>query len=267
MRAHHPDVIVYQEVIDLGNEEAVSAEEYFHLGRVTEFVYSAEIGRVFRHGKLSWLRNFNESWEKDGAGESMMPSKQAIVFVDNHDNQRGHGAGSKDILTHKDGIFHELANVFMLAWPYGRPRVMSSFEFINSDQGPPQTPVHALRGEFMDACFREWKCEHRRRAISAMVGFRNITEGELVTHWRDNENDLIAFGRGDKGFVVINGEPTLETRVFQTALPPGRYYDVISGPTRDWSSTELEITVQPDGKAEISVPPWSARAFHVGARL
>ena len=30
----------------------------------------------------------------------MAPSHKAVVFVDNHDNQRGHG-GAGDVLTHK----------------------------------------------------------------------------------------------------------------------------------------------------------------------
>lgn len=40
---------ITQEVIDLGGE-AISKDEYTHLGTVTEFRYSAEIGRVF-HGR------------------------------------------------------------------------------------------------------------------------------------------------------------------------------------------------------------------------
>jgi hypothetical protein len=57
------------------------------------------------------------------------------VFVDNHDNQRGHGAGGSTILTYKDKKAYTLASIFMLAHPYGIPRVMSSYAFSNSDQG------------------------------------------------------------------------------------------------------------------------------------
>lgn len=45
-----------QEVIDLGGE-AITRDEYLHLGVVTEFRFSAEIGRVFRgHDFLRHLR-------------------------------------------------------------------------------------------------------------------------------------------------------------------------------------------------------------------
>ena len=98
--------LVFQEVIDLGGE-VISSSEYQASGLVTEFKYSAEIGNVFRNGQLNWLSNFGESW-------GFLPSSSAIVFVDNHDNQRGHGSGG-NIITHKDGTLYDLANVFMLA--------------------------------------------------------------------------------------------------------------------------------------------------------
>jgi len=43
-----------QEVIDLGGE-AITRDEYLHLGTITEFRFSAEIGRVFYGRDL--LRN------------------------------------------------------------------------------------------------------------------------------------------------------------------------------------------------------------------
>lgn len=57
-----------------------------------------------------------------------------MVFIDNHDNQRGHGAGGSNVLTYKNGDLYNLANVFMLAWPYGYPKVMSSYAFSDSEQ-------------------------------------------------------------------------------------------------------------------------------------
>lgn len=48
----------FHQVIDLGGE-AISAPEYFHLGRVTEFKYGAKLGTVFRkwnNEKLCYTR-------------------------------------------------------------------------------------------------------------------------------------------------------------------------------------------------------------------
>lgn len=52
--------------------------------------------------------------------------------------QRGHGSGGSEILTHKQPKQYKMAIAFTLAHPYGLPRLMSSFGFSNSDQGPPQ---------------------------------------------------------------------------------------------------------------------------------
>lgn len=99
------------------------------MGAVTEFRHSNEIGKAFNGGNdLKWLQNWGPAWE-------FLPSEQAFIFVDNHDNQRGHGAGGKNILTHKAPQRYVMATAFMLAHSYGIPRVMSSFYFDSSDQG------------------------------------------------------------------------------------------------------------------------------------
>merc|ERR1719461_2287530 len=79
---------------------------------------------------LSHLNNFGEEW-------GLIPSKHAVVFLDNHDTQRGEAQ-----LTYKNGELYQLANIFMLAHPYGYPKVMSSYYFDHHDQGPPSSFVH-----------------------------------------------------------------------------------------------------------------------------
>lgn len=58
-----------------------------------------------------------------------MSDGNALVFVDNHDNQRGHGAGGASIVTFWDSRLHKMAVGYMLAHPYGVTRVMSSFRW------------------------------------------------------------------------------------------------------------------------------------------
>lgn len=74
--------------------------------------------------------NFGPQWGMLGS------SDDALTFIDNHDNQRGHGAGG-NILTHKTARNYKGAIGFMLAHPYGRPQLMSSFGFHNTEAGPP----------------------------------------------------------------------------------------------------------------------------------
>lgn len=63
---------IFQEVIDLGGE-GISKYEYTGLGAVTEFRYSAEIGRLFRrYTSLRWTINFGQKW-------GFLPSDDAVV--------------------------------------------------------------------------------------------------------------------------------------------------------------------------------------------
>ncbi|EPX63502.1 Alpha-amylase [Cystobacter fuscus DSM 2262] len=245
---------IFLEVIDLGGE-AVTASQYFGLGSVTEFKYSAKIGEQFKIGQLKNLKTFGESW-------GFMSSGKAVVFTDNHDNQRGHGAGGANILTYKDGSLYNLANVFMLGWPYGYPQVMSSYSFSNTDAGPPGSSVH--NGTSVN-CFGEWQCEHRWREISNMVRFRAVTEGTAVSNWWDNGNNQIAFARAGKGFVVVNREGGALNRSFATSLPAGTYCNVLSGDFNNGTCTGSTVTVDGSGNATFNVAAMTSAAIHVGA--
>uniref|UniRef100_A0A023EVZ4 Alpha-amylase n=1 Tax=Aedes albopictus TaxID=7160 RepID=A0A023EVZ4_AEDAL len=257
---------ITQEVIDLGGE-AISRYEYTDLGSVTEFRYSVEIGRAFRGGnQLKWLSSWGTAW-------GFMPSSLALVFVDNHDNQRGHGPGGSDILTYKDSKSYKMANAFMLAHPYGIPRVMSSFAFDSSDQGPPQDAEGNLISPSIngdDSCGNGWTCEHRWRQIYNMIGFRNAVAGTQINDWWDNGNQQISFCRGARGFIAFNLDTYDFNREAQTCLPNGTYCDVISGSAVNGTCTGKSIAVGPNGRARIHIPVTAqdgVLAIHINAKL
>ncbi|MGY1426807.1 alpha-amylase [Streptomyces sp. MN12] len=209
-RLSNPGVYWKHEVI-YGAGEAVQPTEYTGSGDVQEFRYAYDLKRVFTNENLAYLKNYGEGW-------GYLNSGVAGVFVDNHDTERN---GST--LNYKDGANYTLANVFMLAWPYGAPDVNSGYEWSNHDAGPPN-------GGQVNACWQDgWKCQHAWPEIKSMVAFRNATRGQAVTNWWDNGNDAIAFGRGSKGYVAINHESGALTRTYQTSLPAGTYCDVQSG--------------------------------------
>ena len=86
---------IFQEVIDLGSE-AISKREYTDFGTVIEFTYGIVLGMIFRgEDRLSKLNNWGNGW-------GLLKSSDALVMIDNHDNQRGHGAGGASILTYKN---------------------------------------------------------------------------------------------------------------------------------------------------------------------
>lgn len=39
-----------------------------------------------------------------------------------------------------------------------------------------------------------------------MVKFRNVVDGTGLNDWWDNDNNQVAFCRGDKGFIAVNGD-------------------------------------------------------------
>nr|ANG56301.1 amylase [Eriocheir sinensis] len=249
---------VFQEVIDLGGE-AISSDEYVGIGRVTEFKYGKFLGEAFRgNNQLKWLVNFGEGW-------GMLDRGYALVFVDNHDNQRGHGAGGDMILTFRDPKLYKMANAFMLGWPYGYTRVMSSYYWDQnwvggSDQndwiGPPHDDSYNTLSPTFNAdgsCGNGWMCEHRWRQIYNMVEFRNVAHGTDMNDWWDNGNNQIAFCRGDRGFVAINNEGYDLAQTLQNCLAAGTYCDVISGSLEGGACTGKSVTVGSDGTAYIQI--------------
>ncbi|CAM5562646.1 alpha-amylase [Streptomyces abikoensis] len=222
-----------------GAGEAVQPEEYLGTGDVQEFRYARDLKRVFQRERLAYLKNYGEGW-------GYLPGGRASVFADNHDTERG-----GDTLTYKDGADYTLANVFMLAWPYGSPDVHSGYEFTDRDAGPPN-------GGAVNACWQDgWKCQHKWPEIRSMVAFRNAARGAAVGDWWDNGYQAIAFGRGDKGYVVVNHEGFALGRTFQTSLPGGEYCDVQSG---------RRVAVDANGRFTATVAPNTALALHAGAR-
>ncbi|GLS25983.1 hypothetical protein GCM10007877_16980 [Marinibactrum halimedae] len=248
------DVVIFQEVIGAPGEP-VQPQEYLGNGLVTEFNFERTIGDAFKGRQpIKNLRNItNWGW---------LNSSSAVVFVSNHDDQR-HNADRT--LTYKDvGDLYYIGEIFMLAYPYGYPKVMSSYYFNDFDQGPPSSGPHTG-----DACNQGWVCEHRWRGIANMVGFRNATVDRWeITDWWDNGNNQIAFGRGGLGFVAINREDYNNlNQTLQTGMPAGEYCDIINGEYVNGNCDGPIIRVNGDGTAYFNVDTISASAIHVNAKI
>ncbi len=235
-RLTNPSVYWKQEVI-YGANEAVQPSEYTGNGDVQEFRYAYDLKRVFNNEKLAYLSNFGEGW-------GYLSSSVAGVFVDNHDTERN---GST--LNYKDGANYTLANVFMLAYPYGAPDINSGYEWTDTDAGPPN-------GGTVNACWQDgWKCQHAWPEIIRMVAFRNATRGEPVSNWWDDGNNAIGFGRGSKGYVAINHETSSVTHTYQTSLPAGTYCNV---------QNNTPVTVNSSGQFTATLGSNTALAIYAG---
>lgn len=237
---------VFQEVIDLGGEP-IKNSEYTPIARVTEFNYGAHLSRAFQKNyPLKNLHNFGEAW-------GLINGNDAIGFIDNHDNQRGHGGGGA-ILTFRQSKLYKAATAFALAHPYGFLKIMSSYNWIqriengkdkNDWIGPPANSDGSTKPVTINAdltCGNGWICEHRWRQIYSMVKFRNLAFGSGLTNWWDNGSYQIAFSRGNRGFIAITLQGDLRTNI-RSGMADGSYCDIISGSKTNGRCTGKTVTV------------------------
>jgi alpha-amylase len=269
----------FLEVIDQGGE-AIEKSDYAGVAGssgsvvdITEFAYAA-IGDNFL-GKDG--DKLSELLERASAA-TLLPSDRAVVFSNNHDTQRNNA------IFYQDGAAHDLANVFLLAYPYGYPQLISSYAFDRTSdagrsEGPPSdaegnttsiyadgSDVPSCAANSANAPIGSWVCEHRSRTVANMVGFRRAAADSAVTHvWTNDENQL-AFGREGTAFVVLNGEGAPLEQSLATDLPAGKYCDVLSGELEGGTCTGAVIEVGADGAATFQVAPHAAAAIHVEAR-
>jgi alpha-amylase len=268
---------VFLEVIG-GAGEALSARDYFGVGYgsggaadITEFVFVG-VGNKFRGVNGESPAQLNP----DGPPGSrfsetawgLMASDKAVVFLQNHDTQHQCGIG------YRDGDAFRLANVWMLAQPYGYPSVLSSYAFTcpaGNAMGPPsdgsgRTNDVTCAASFETAAVGQWVCEHRDPAIGAMVGFRRAVAGTAIAGWWDNGADAIAFSRGDRGFVALNLEDSTVAVDAASPLAPGTYCDALTGGRVAGACLGRSVTAD-SGRVRLDLEAGRAVAIHEGTRV
>ncbi|KAH7318869.1 glycoside hydrolase [Rhizoctonia solani] len=238
---------ITQEVI-YGSGESIQPSEYTGNGDVQEFRYTSALQSAFQSGGISSLNDLDS--------RGWVASSGANVFVSNHDTERN-GAS----LTYKSGSIYTLAHVFMLAYPYGTPTVLSSYTFSDNDAGSPSSGAGSCSGS---GGANGWQCQHRWTAIAGMVKWRNGVSGS-VNNWVSGTNQQIAFGRGSSGFVAINNADSAWTKTFTTPLAANSYCDMVSGASGSAGTcTGASYTIS-GGTFTATIPARSAIALFTGA--
>jgi len=252
-----------------GSGEALSPRDYFGAGYssggaadITEFTFVG-VGNKFRGINGEHISQLNPNGTPGNqfseTAWGIMPSNKAVVFLQNHDTQ--HNCG----ISYRDGNVFRIANVWMLAQPYGYPSILSSYAFAcpsGNSMGPPSdangwTTAVSCAASLETATVGQWVCEHRDPSIRNMVGFRHVVAGTDINHWWDNGANAIAFSRGTKGFVAINNGATgLDTTV-ASAMVPGTYRDLL---------TSNAIVVDSTGAIHLTLASRSALAIDTATR-
>ncbi|KAK9814755.1 hypothetical protein WJX72_010993 [[Myrmecia] bisecta] len=188
------DAEVYQVVSDV-----VLPGEYTGLGLVGEFKFPVEVQKHFAaDAAVQYLSDLGPKW-------GLLPSAQAVSFLDNQDLQR---YAADTTLTYKDGAVYRIATLFMLAYGYGYPRLMSSYYFAKYDDPPPADPVHGTGDVVRCGADQPWVCEHRTPGVAGMVRWRIAAGNASVSNWQTYQGgNMIAFSRGP-AFIAINNAVT-----------------------------------------------------------
>jgi alpha-amylase len=262
-----------------GAGEALSPRDYFGEGYssggaadITEFTFTG-VGDKFRQVGGQYIAQLNPNGTPGNqfseAAWGLMPSDKAVAFLQNHDTQ--HSCG----LSYRDGNIFRLANVWMLAQPYGYPSILSSFAF-NCPSGNSMGPPSDGNGNTLDlicatsletATIGQWVCEHRDPYIRNMVSFRRVVAGTDINHWFDDGANVIAFSRGNRGFVVIDLENQSLTGPIATGMPPGTYCDLLTGGLVGAACAGTSVVVDSTGAAQVDVAPHTAIAIDADTRM
>jgi len=262
---------ITQEVITDGGAKAA---DYFANGSVNEFHYVYAMKEMFQKingASVSKLRTFMGSPTAWGGSWNFIPSDKATVFINNWDSERGDGSPSSLVASNFTGVAndtngskrYQLANILMLAWPYGSTQLHSGFRFTNKDQGPPNASPFDANGNAL--INKEWDFIHRWPEISNMVGFRAATSGQGVTNYMPGNDHQLAFSRGDKGFVAINNDTTVWNATLATGLPAGTYCNVVTGLLNAAKTACLGETVVVPASGLVTVKLGSVNATTVPA--
>ncbi|HEY8270946.1 MAG TPA: alpha-amylase family protein [Pseudobdellovibrionaceae bacterium] len=232
---------IYQEVI-YNPGCPIQYNEYFSVGDVMAYDFPHILARGFQHKDTNSLLHIADGFPA---------SDSSVIFVTNHDLERGGGVLS---FNSSQQPLYRLAQIFMMAWPYGYPQIFSGYQFNDMNAGPPVGSDFRTLSvlDSKSLCKAPWTCEHRLPEVAAMVNFRNQTDNTFrVDHWWSNGQDLVAFSRGQNGFVAINFSTNPITRTFSTTMSPGTYCNILEGHCNEHFTVE-------NGFVSVIFPPLSA---------
>lgn len=247
-------VFVTQEVIPDGT---VVRSDYFPNGTLNEFQFTYAVRDAFRGNNglgISQLPTVMGTGNGGGTW-NLIPSASATIFVDNHDTERSPG-DSLNLQSDSNKRF-DLANIYMLAQPYGRAQLQSGFTFSlnNTDQNSPSASPYDASGNAV--IMGAWDFVHRWGDIAPLVAFRNATAGQAMTNIQTGSLQQLAFSRGSVGFVALNNDTASWTKTFATGLPAGTYCNIAHGllASGGASCTSDSVTVDGSGNATVTLGP------------
>eukprot|EP00929_Paragymnodinium_shiwhaense_P027907 TRINITY_DN16274_c0_g3_i1.p1 TRINITY_DN16274_c0_g3~~TRINITY_DN16274_c0_g3_i1.p1 ORF type:complete len:2002 (+),score=497.55 TRINITY_DN16274_c0_g3_i1:86-6091(+) len=223
------EYVVQEFYPDVMRKEPTTQADAMAISPLTDFTYGQRLGKILfdswdgnqwrdRTEHFGELLDLSEKplpnchYKMDC--DSPLPGSRALLFVDNHDQQRerwkpppeGGGPPAEGPICfwdgndigncrpiYKLGLQYHLAQRFMLAWPYGDSvRIMSSFAWDEFNQGPPGVRP----GTTHDETLHKTKCRETPLTTPVTEEYDNDTStGYVCEHRWQGVAGLVRFRR------------------------------------------------------------------------
>lgn len=247
-----------------GSSEPIQPEEYTGFGEVFEFTYPRELIPQVLSGTLT-------DPALSDPRPMQVPDAQAVVFVNNHDTERGEGD-----LSYRDGALYVMAEALLLADDYGTPVLYSGYAFTDRDEGAPTDEDGRVRHE---TCGGEAAspgtledgdrtCGHASTAIAGMLEWRRVA-GSAPRLDGTDEGDAYGFEREGRAVIAANPGSEPEQILIPTSLPSGSYCDVALAGARigaDTACPDGGVVEVADGVASFDLAAKETAAIHLFSR-
>jgi alpha-amylase len=285
---------VTQEVVVDG--ESNPRSQFAANGTIQEFQFSTLMMQALRGEYGASLAAIPADMGTPGKwGGTWSFDDSAIVqtLVDDWDTERNNGnsLNASDFVTGDPNdattsYRYDLANIFMLASPYGvMAQVQSGYRFTDENAAPfgcfipVGTSATDCTSAFVNGVAQVptsrttptngWDFIHRWTDISNMVNFNIAVHGTSMNTWTVGTNNQIAFSRAPAssinsngtvtagaalGFVALNNDSSEWNTTFATGLPVGTYCNILNGALSGGSCTADVVVVDASGNANVSVP-------------
>ncbi|MFM6939597.1 MAG: alpha-amylase [Rhodoluna sp.] len=200
-------------------------------------------------------------------------SDATINLVANHDTERD---GST--LNYKAGKRFELASMFMLAIPYGKPMIFSGYAFSDRDAAPfsdnygytkDATCPTISSASAKAPTDGNFVCEHRWSGITGLIQWRKAV-GTAPVQGVYSQGNAYGFARGKLGWVLFNTGTAKFTKTVKTSMAAGTYCNLaVSGALAADATcpSGARVVVAKDGSTKLNLAGWSAVAISASTKL
>ena len=218
MKAEGRPIPYYFLEVSTGPGEALGRDDYFGeaygsggAADITEFIFKGVGDKFVEATAASTSRSSTPTGPRAASSRAaawgLMPSDKAVVFLQNHDTQHQTGSGT---ISYRDGNVFRVANVWMLAQPYGYPSILSSYAFVRPRRTRWDRRRTRAAGRCPSRCASsleaaaddQFVCEHRDPYILHMVAFRKLRRRhgpEPLVGRRRQRHRLLARHQGLRG--------------------------------------------------------------------